>query len=73
MTKYVEEIYDIQTGETTLRDLTKAEIDKLEKERSQHFAIIAATKAEAEAKAEARSVILDRLGLTDEEAKILLG
>jgi len=30
-------------------------------------------KAEAEAKAATRTQILDRLGLTDEEAKILLG
>ena len=73
MSKYVEEIFNIQTGETTLREFTKAESDKMDKSRAEWAAKVAADKAEAEAKATARAEILDRLGLTAEEAAILLG
>jgi hypothetical protein len=73
MAKYVEEIYDIQTGKTTLRDFTKAETDKMDKIRAEWAAKVAADQAEAQAKATARAAILDRLGLTADEAAILLG
>lgn len=73
MAKYVEEIFNIQTGETTLRDFTKAEADQMDKDRAEWAAKVAADKAEAEAKAAARQPILDRLGLTADEAAILLG
>jgi hypothetical protein len=69
--KIIEKEFNIETGEETIteRDETAAEIkDRLDYEKQ-----IAQTLAEAEAKATARAAILDRLGLTDEEAKILLG
>jgi hypothetical protein len=69
--KITEKIVNVQTGEETIteRDETTAEKkarEALEKE-------FAAAQAEAEAKAIQRQVILDRLGLTADEAKILLG
>jgi hypothetical protein len=69
--KITEKIVNVQTGEETIteRDETTAEKkarEALEKE-------FAAAQAEAEAKAIQRQVILDRLGLTSDEAKILLG
>jgi hypothetical protein len=62
----------IQIGET-VRDMTDNEIA----EHNQAFADIA-TQAEVEAKAEtqrakARQAVLDRLGITADEAALLLG
>lgn len=69
--KIIEKEFNALTGETTIteRDETtqeKAKREVLERE-------IAQRKAEIEAKAAARQAILDRLGLSEEEAKILLG
>ena len=58
--------HNCETGEITQRELTAKEI----KQREDEFE---ARKAEAEAKEAARQAILDRLGLTADEAKLLLG
>lgn len=61
---------DAVTGAETVTELTKKQIDDRE---------AAATKAEAEkaaeaeAKATAKAALLDRLGITAEEATLLLG
>ena len=70
---YFERIIDAQTGEETIREFTANEIAELEASRAQGEAQRAIELEEAKAKAEARAQILDRLGLTDEEASILLG
>jgi hypothetical protein len=58
--------HDVVTDIITERDLTEEEILAIE-------AKIAA-KAEAEAqREEARKAVLNRLGITEEEAKLLLG
>jgi hypothetical protein len=69
--KIIEKEFNAITGEETIteRDETAAET----KARLDHAKEIAAKQAEAEAKATARAAILDRLGLSPEEAKILLG
>jgi hypothetical protein len=69
--KITEKNFDIITGEETIteRDETAAET----KARLDNAKAIAAAKAEAESKATARAAILDRLGLTADEAAILLG
>jgi hypothetical protein len=69
--KIVEIDYNIQTGKETVieRDETAAEV--LERETLETK--IALVKAEAEAKATARQAILDRLGLTADEAALLIG
>jgi hypothetical protein len=69
--KITEKEFNAITGEEiiTEREETAAET----KERLDYAAEIAALKAEAEAKAAARQAILDRLGLTAEEAQLLLG
>ena len=69
--KITEKNFDIITGEETIteRDETAAET----KARLDHAKKVAAQQAEAEAKATARAAILDRLGLTSDEAAILLG
>lgn len=69
--KITEKEFNVATGEETIteRDETAAET----KERLDYAKQIASQQAEAEAKATARQVILDRLGLTTDEAKLLLG
>jgi hypothetical protein len=69
MTKPQVKIVDVSTGEEIIRDATAEEIKRFEKE--------AADAAEQNAiesdKANAKQALLDRLGLTADEAKLLLG
>jgi hypothetical protein len=69
--KITEKEFNIQTGEEiiTERDETTAETQA----RLEYEAKVAVKQAEAQAKAIARQVILDRLGLTSDEARLLLG
>ena len=69
--KIIEKEFNVTTGEETIteRDETAAET----KARLEYAKQLSAIKAEATAKAEARAAILDRLGLTADEAAILLG
>jgi hypothetical protein len=69
--KIIERTFDATTGETTdiEREATAEEIATRE-------ALIAEAQAKAEAeatKAAAKQVVLDRLGITAEEATLLLG
>ena len=57
------------TGEEIIRDVTAEELAQIELDAIN----AAAKKAEAEAKETAKAAILDRLGLTADEAKLLLG
>jgi len=61
--------HNVTTGEIIERELTAAELKQLEKDQKEY----AAKQKAIEAKATARAAILDRLGLTAEEASILLG
>ena len=69
--KIIEKVLDLSTGEETMteRDETVAE----KKAREKFEAQIAAEQAENEAKTTARQIVLDRLGLTADEVKLLLG
>ena len=69
--KIKEKEFNVQTGETTIteRDETAAETQA----RLEHEEKFALEQAEAQTKATARQAILDRLGLTAEEAQLLLG
>jgi hypothetical protein len=69
--KIIEKEFNILTGEETIteRDETVAE----KKAREKLEADYAKAQAEAEAKATARQAIADRLGLTADELKVLLG
>jgi hypothetical protein len=66
-------IVDCSTGETTVVPLTAEEIAELEAAAAQAEAHRKAAEAEAAAKEAARAEILAKLGLTDDEAKVLLG
>jgi len=65
-------VVDCSTGITEVIPLTEAEIADLETARVAAEDQRKAAEAEAAAKAEQRQEILDRLGLTAEEAAILL-
>ena len=62
-------IIDAVTGETTTRNLTAKELAELEADKAE-------TEAQAEAKlakAVARAALLTKLGITEQEAQLLLG
>jgi hypothetical protein len=69
MTKPQIKEYNCETGEEIVRDATAAEIAQIKKDADE-FARI---KAEAEAKAAEKQALLDKLGITADEAKLLLG
>ena len=61
-------IIDCTTGEVIQRELNADELAQQAKDVKE----VKAEKAEAEAKAEAKAALLDRLGITADEAKLLL-
>jgi hypothetical protein len=62
-----------ETGEVIERPLTADEIAANEAAAAQAEADRLAAEAEAEAKAEAKAALLAKLGITEDEAKLLLG
>ena len=69
MSKPIIRIHDLATNEVIDREMTTAEFKQYEADQK----AIAVAKAEAEAKEIAKAAILDRLGLTADEAKLILG
>ena len=65
-------IVDCSTGETSIVELTAEEIADLETARLAAEDQRAAAEVEAAAKAEAKAALLDKLGITEDEAKLLL-
>ena len=65
-------IVNCETGETVERELNKAEKDQKEIDEANYLAVEALLKAEAEAKASAKAALLSKLGITAEEAVLLL-
>ena len=68
-TKPMVRIHDIERDEVIDREMNDAEFTQYEADKAAQ----ATAQAEAEAKATARQAILDRLGLTADEAKLILG
>ena len=66
-------IVDCSTGEQTVVPLTAEEIAELEAAAAKAEADRLEAEKEAAAKEAARKAILDKLGLTAEEAAVLLG
>jgi hypothetical protein len=62
-------IINCETGEEIVRDASAEEIAQMEIDKKVGQEI----KAEAEAKAQAKAAILDRIGLTADELKTILG
>lgn len=61
-------IFNCETGETFERDMTVEELEIYEADQAQ---AAAALKAKNDA-AEAKTALLEKLGITEEEAKLLL-
>jgi hypothetical protein len=66
-----ERIHNAETGE--IQDIEREETAAEKKNRELFEAEILEHKKQSEAKATARQAVLDRLGLTAEEAQLLLG
>jgi hypothetical protein len=61
-------VHNVQTGEVTERDMTSEEVAQKAIDQAAETARIAAE----EAKAEAKAALLEQLGITEEQAKLLL-
>ena len=61
-------IHDLATGEVTDRPMTAAEMKQAEAEKAAYVAI----EAGRQAKATAKAALLERLGITADEAALLL-
>jgi len=61
-------IINCETNEVIQRELNKAEKDQQKIDES----AISAAKAEEQAKSQAKAALLERLGITADEAKLLL-
>ena len=61
-------IVNCETGKEIIRDANADEIAQMELDKAEE----AARKAEAEAKATAKAALLSKLGITEEEARLLL-
>ena len=69
MSKPMIRVHNVSTGEIIDREMTNDEFVAYESEQQTR----AAQQAEAEAKANAKAALLDKLGITAEEAQLLLG
>jgi hypothetical protein len=67
--KYTEVIIDAATGEQTVREFTPDEVAQIELKQKE----INTKIAENDSKAAQREAIADKLGLTIDELKVLLG
>jgi hypothetical protein len=68
MTKPTIRIHNLETNEVIDREMNDAEFAQHEIDKAN----AQVAKSEAEAKATARAVLLKRLGVTEEEARLLL-
>jgi hypothetical protein len=70
--------YNIQTGEETIIERDETKEEKIERENyeielAKRQAEAETAKAEAEARATQKAALLERLGITEDEARLLLG
>ena len=72
MTKPMIRIHNQETDEIIDREMTNAEYTQHLKDVADNEAFEAAKQAEAEAKATAKAALLAQLGITEEQAKLLL-
>jgi peptidoglycan hydrolase CwlO-like protein len=80
MTNPIIKIHNVETGEVIEREMNAEELAQLETDRlaaqakaEAEAVAIETAKAEAAAKAHERAALLERLGITEEEAALLLG
>lgn len=68
MTNQIVRTHNIETDEIVEREMNSEELAQLEADRAAQ----AASTAEAEAKAIEKAALLEKLGITEDEAKLLL-
>jgi hypothetical protein len=61
--------HNVETGEVTERNATKEELAQAAKDQAE----LTARLAQDVAKAEAKAALLAKLGITEDEARLLLG
>jgi hypothetical protein len=69
MEKAMKSIYNCETGETEIREFNQQELKQIAIDVKKDAAKILASENEVKAKI----ALLDRLGITEDEAKLLLG
>ena len=69
MTRPIIKIYNLSTDTVVDREMNDVEFAQYEIDQADK----AAAEAEALAKADAKAALLERLGITEEEAQLLLG
>ena len=72
MTKYIEKIVNIQTGEETLREYSAAETEAQEKLIAKNLDEIAQMELVSVQVQEKYAALLKKLGITADEANVLL-
>jgi len=70
---YTIKIHNVETDEIIERDMTPEEIEIKEKENAELAEKKKVLETQEKEKIAARQAILDRLGLTEEEVRLLLG
>ena len=69
----MKKIVNVTANEEIERPLNAEELAQQEIDKAKYTAIADAQKAEAEAKAAQKAALLERLGITEDEARLLLG
>ena len=72
MTDYIKHINNVETGEITIEPLTDLEVKARDKEIADTEKAKKAKEAELLANAQAKTALLERLGITEDEAKLLI-
>ena len=73
MDKYTIGTFDVSTNNLVIRDMTSEEVEQLKADVAAITAAEAEQQSNLEAKATARQAVLDRLGITSEEAQLIIG
>jgi len=72
MTKYIETIYDITTGQTIVKELSPEATKERDAAIAAHSIELAAYEKQSAQAATDKAALLAKLGITADEAKLLL-
>jgi hypothetical protein len=66
-------IHDVETGELSVVELSAKEIQEIKKIQADAEVDRLAAEAEAATKSKAKAALLEKLGISEEEAELLVG
>jgi hypothetical protein len=72
MTNPIIRIHNLETDEVITREMTDEEFAASEKAAKEHAAVVKQNEEIEKAKQQQKATLLERLGITEEEAKLLL-